>query len=70
MTSRFTGKNLRINHILISKLLHFLQNLKFQPNVSNTPTALACSSIDNKAMLYVFSFGHSMYTEIQVFSKI
>ena len=56
--------------MLIPELLHFLENLKFQPYVSNTPAALACSSIDNKAMLYVFLFGHSMYIEIQVFSKI
>ena len=70
MTSRFTGKNLRINHILIPELLHFLENLKFKPYVSNTPAALACSSIENKAMLYVFLFGHSMYIEIQVLSKI
>ena len=40
--------------MLIQELLHFLENLKFQPYVSNTPAALACSSIDNKAMLYVF----------------
>ena len=56
--------------MLIQELLHFLENLKFQPHVSNTPAALACSSINNKAMLYVFLFGHSMYIEIQVFSKI
>ena len=70
MTSKFTGKNLRINHMLNPELLHFLENLKFQPYVSNTPAALACSSIDNKAMLYVFLFGHSMHIEIQVISKI
>ena len=51
--------------MLIPELLHFLENLKFQPYVSNTPAALACSSIDNKAMLYVFFLiGHSMYIEI------
>ena len=70
MTSRFTGKNLRTNHTLIPELLHFLENLKFQPYDSNTPAALACSSIDNKATLYVFLFGQSMYIEIQAFSKI
>ena len=56
--------------MLISELLHFLENLKFQPYVSNTPAALACFSIDNKAMLCDFLFGHSMYIEIQVLSKI
>ena len=56
--------------MLIPELFYFLANLKFQPYVSNTPAALACSSIDNKAMLYVFLFGHSMYIKIQVFSKI
>ena len=55
--------------MLISELLHFLENLKFQPYVSYTPAALVCSSIDNAAMFYVFLFGHSMYIEIQVFSK-
>ena len=57
--------------MLIPELLHFLENLKFQLYVSNTPAALVCSSIDNKAMLYVFFlFGHSMYIKIQVFSDI
>ena len=70
MTSRFTGKILIINHMLIPELLHFLENLKFQPYVSYTPAALACSSIDNTAMFYVFLFGHSVYIEIQVYSKI
>ena len=50
--------------MLIPELLHFLENLKFHLYVSNTPSALACSSIDNKAMLYVFLIGHSMYIEI------
>ena len=40
--------------MLIPELLHFFENLKFQPYVSNTPAALACSSIGNKATLYVF----------------
>ena len=40
--------------MLISELLHFLENLKFQPYVSYTPAAPAFSSIDNKAMFYVF----------------
>ena len=31
-----------------------MENLKFQPYVSNTPAALACSSIDNTARLYGF----------------
>ena len=70
MTSRFTGKKLKTNHLLIPELLHFLENLKFQPYVSNTPAALACSSINKTPMLYVFLFGHSMFIEIQVFSKI
>ena len=56
--------------MLIQELLHFLENLKFQPYVFNTPAALARSSIDNKTMLYVFLSGHSMYIEIQAFSKI
>ena len=58
--------------MLIPELLHFLENLKFQPYVYNTPAALVCSSIDIKAMLYFCLFGHSiyMYIEIQVFSKI
>ena len=55
---------------LIRSYCTFWKILKFQPYVSNTPAALACSSIDNKAMLYVFLFGRSMYIEIQVFSKI
>ena len=54
MTSKFTGKILKTNHMLIPELLHFMENLKFQPYVSNTPAALACSSIDNTARLYVF----------------
>ena len=54
MTSRFTGKNLKTNHMLILELLHFLKKLNFQHYVSNTPAALACSSIDNTAMLYGF----------------
>ena len=54
MTSGFTGKKLKTNHMLILELLHFMENLKFQHYVSNTPEALACSSIDNTAMLYVF----------------
>ena len=69
MTSRFTGKNLKTNHMIILELLHFLENLKFQPYVSNTSAALVCFWIDNTAMLYVFLFGHSVYIEIQVFSK-
>ena len=69
MTSRFTVKHLKTNHMPIPELLHFLGNLKFQPYVSNTLAALACSSIDNTAILYVFSFDHSMYIEIQVFFK-
>ena len=40
--------------MLIPELLHFLENLKFKPYVSNTSAALACSSIDNTARLYVF----------------
>ena len=67
MTSRFTGKKLKTNHMLILELLHFMENLKFQHYVSNTPEVLACSSIDNTAMLYVFLFGHPMYIYIQVF---
>ena len=70
MTSRFTGKNLNTNHMIILELLHFLENLKFQPYVSNTSAALVCFLIDNTAMLYVFLFRHSVYIEIQVFSKI
>ena len=70
MTSRFSGKKLKTNHMIILELLHFLENLKFQPYVSNTSAALVCFLIDNTAMLYVFLFGHSMYIEIQVFSKI
>ena len=54
MRSRFTGKLLKTNHMLNPELLHFLENLKFQPYVSNTPAAMACSSIDNTARLYVF----------------
>ena len=56
--------------MIILELLHFLENLKFQPYVSNTSAALVCFLIDNTAMLYVFLFGHSVYIEIQVFSKI
>ena len=54
MTSGFTGKILKNNRMLIPELLHVLENLKFQPYVSNTPAAQACSSIDNTARLYVF----------------
>ena len=70
MTSRFTGKNLNTNHMIILELLHFLENLEFQPYISNTSAALVCFLIDNTAMLYVFLFRHSVYIEIQVFSKI
>ena len=54
MTSRFPGKNLNTNHMIILELLHFLENLEFQPYVSNTSAALVCFLIDNTAMLYVF----------------
>ena len=54
MTSRFTDKILKTNHMLIPELLDVLEILKFQPYVSNTPAALACSSIDNSARLYAF----------------
>ena len=64
MTSRFTGKILKTNHMLFSELLHLNENLLFQPQVSKFPTALACSSIDNEAMLYAFLVGHLMYIEI------
>ena len=70
MTSRFNGKKLKTNHMVILELLHFLENLKFQPYVSNTSAALVCVLIDNTTMRYVFLFGHSVYIEIQVFSKI
>ena len=70
MTSRFTGKILKTNHMLIPELLHLFENLKFQPYVSNISAAWACSSIDNTARLYVALFGHSVYIEIQVYSKI
>ena len=70
MTRRFTGEILKTNHMRIPELFHFLENLIFQPYVSNTPAARACSSIDNTARLYVFLFGHSVYIEIQVYSKI
>ena len=67
MTSRFTGKNLKTNHIIILELLHFLENLKFQLYVSNNLAAPVCFLIDNTTMLYAFLFGNSMYIEIQVF---
>ena len=70
MTSRFTGKNLKTNHMIILELLHFLENLKFHLYVSNTSAALVCFLIDITPMLYVFLFGHSVYIEIQVLSKI
>ena len=57
MTSRLTGKNLKTNHIIILELLHFLENLKFQPYVSNTSAAPVCFLIDNTTMLYGFFFG-------------
>ena len=44
MTIRFNGKIIKTNHMLISELLYLFENLKFQPQVSNIPTALACSS--------------------------
>ena len=70
MTSRFTGKNLKTNHMIILELLHFLENLKFQPYVSNTSAALVCFLIDNTAMFMFLLFGHSVYIKIQVLSKI
>ena len=48
--------------MLIPELLHFLENLKCQPYVYNTPAALVCSPIDNKAMLYVFFCLVTQYT--------
>ena len=56
--------------MLIPELLHVLEKLKIQPYVSYSPAALACSSIDNTARLNVFLLGHSVYIEIQVYSKI
>ena len=47
--------------MILPELLPFFETLTLQPQVSNIPTALACSSIHNQAMLYVFWFGHSMY---------
>ena len=55
--------------MLIPELLHFLENLKFQPYVSNTPSALACSSIDNKAMLYVFCLVTQCTLKFKCFKK-
>ena len=57
--------------MLILELLHFFGKFEISTlYVSNTPAAPACSSIDNKPCFMFFLFGHSMYIEIQVFSKI
>ena len=63
------GKNLKTNHMLIPELLHFSENLKFQSYVSNTPAALACSSIDNTAMLYVFCLVTQCTLKFKCFQK-
>ena len=70
MTSRFTDKNLYTNQIIL-ELLHFLENLKFQPYVSNTSAALMCFLIDNTAMLYVFFVSSlSVHLNISVFKNL
>ena len=69
MTSKFTGKILKTNHMLIPELLHLLENLKFQPYVSNTPAALTCSSIDNTAMLYGFCLVTQCTLKFKCFQK-
>ena len=61
VTSRFTGKILKTDHMIILELLHFLENLKFQPYVSNTSAALVCFLIDNTTMLYVFVWSLSVH---------
>ena len=69
MTSRFIG-NLKTNYMLIPELLHILENLKFQPCVSNTQAALVCSSIDNTAMmLYVFCLVTQCTFKFKCFQK-
>ena len=55
--------------MLIAELFHFLENLKFQPYVSNTPAALVCSSTDNKSMLYVFCLVTQCTLEFKCFQK-
>ena len=70
MTIKFTGKILKTNHMLISEFLHLFENLKFEPQVSNFPTVLACSSIDNKAMLYVWSLNVSVFKNLNLLHEI
>ena len=55
--------------MLIPELLHFLENLKFQPYVSNTPAALACSSKDNKAIFMFFCLVTQCTLKFKCFQK-
>ena len=59
-----TGKISKTIHMFSMELWPFFETLAFQTRVSNISTALACSSVDNSAMLYVFWFGHSTYIEM------
>ena len=55
--------------MIILELLHFLENLKFQPYVSNTSAALVCFLIDNTAMLYVFCLVTQCTLKFKCFQK-
>ena len=59
MIGRLTDKISKTIHMFLTELWPFFETLAFQPQVSNISTGLACSSVDNSAMLYVFWFGHS-----------
>ena len=59
--SRLTGESLKTHCI---RLAEFSENLTLQPQVSNIPTDLVYSLIDNPAMHYILGFCQSMYIEI------
>ena len=46
--------------MIFLELFSFFENLSLQPQISNIPTTLVCSSIDNPVMLYIFSFTYSI----------
>ena len=69
MIIRLMGEIFKKYHMFLPELLPFSDNLTLHPRVSNIPTALAYSSIDNPVMFCVFWFGHSMYIEITCCQK-
>ena len=71
MISRFTDEIFKENRMIFPELLPLKKKkLTLPSQVSNIPTALACSSIDNQAMPYWFWFGHSMHIIFKCFQKI